>query len=98
VWPQGDWRNTYFVPENLNATVDRVEALKRLVPSGMTLPDVALRFILMNHAVATIIPGMRRVSHVNSNAVASEAGPLPQTLYTELRKHRWDRQPTSWSQ
>jgi aryl-alcohol dehydrogenase-like predicted oxidoreductase len=98
VWPQEDWRNTYFVPENLNATVDRVEALKRLVPSGMTLPDVALRFILMNHAVATIIPGMRRVSHVNSNAAASEAGPLPETLYKELRKHRWDRQPTSWSQ
>ena len=98
VWPQGDWRNTYFVPENLNATVDRVEALKRLVPSGLTLPDVALRFILMNHAVSTIIPGMRRVSHVNSNAAASEAGPLPETLYKELRKHRWDRQPTSWSQ
>ena len=98
VWPQGDWRNTYFVPENLNATVDRVEALKRLVPSGLTLPDVALRFILMNHAVSTIIPGMRRVSHVKSNTAASEAGPLPETLYTDLCKHRWDRQPTNWSQ
>ena len=26
-WPEGDWRNTYFVPENLNASVDRAEAL-----------------------------------------------------------------------
>jgi aryl-alcohol dehydrogenase-like predicted oxidoreductase len=97
-WPEGDWRNTYFVPENLKATVGRVEALKPWVPSGMTLPEVALRFILMNPAVSTIIPGMRRVSHVKSNAAASEAGPLPESLYTELRKHLWDRQPTSWSQ
>jgi aryl-alcohol dehydrogenase-like predicted oxidoreductase len=97
-WPPGDWRNTYFVPENLNATVGRVEALKPWVPTGMTLPEVALRFILMNPVVSTIIPGMRRVSHVKSNAATSEAGPLPEPLYTELRKHRWDRQPTNWSQ
>jgi aryl-alcohol dehydrogenase-like predicted oxidoreductase len=97
-WPEGDWRNTYFVPENLNATVNRVEALKRLVPSSMTLPELALRFILMNPAVSTIIPGMRRVSHVQSNAAASEAGPLPDPLYAALREHRWDRQPTKWSQ
>ena len=97
-WPQGDWRNTYFVPENLNATVDHAEALKLLVPSGMTLPELALRFILMNPAVSTIIPGMRKVSHVKCNVAASDAGPLPGSLYAELRKHRWDRRPTKWSQ
>ena len=97
-WPQGDWRNTYFVPENLNATLDHVEALKPLVPPGMTVPELALRFILMNPAVGTIIPGMRRVSHVKCNVAASEAGPLPGSLYAELRKHRWDRRPTKWSQ
>ena len=97
-WPPGDWRNTYFVPENLNATVDRVEALRPLVPPGMTLPEMALRFILMNPAVSTTIPGMRKVPHVESNVAASEAGPLPEALRTELRKHRWDRRPTKWSQ
>jgi aryl-alcohol dehydrogenase-like predicted oxidoreductase len=96
-WPQGDWRNTYFVPENLNATVDRVEALKALIPAGMTLPEMALRFILMNPAVSTVIPGMRKVSHVESNFAAGAAGPLPAALYSELRKHRWDRRPTVWS-
>jgi aryl-alcohol dehydrogenase-like predicted oxidoreductase len=97
-WPPGDWRNTYFVPENLNATVDRVEALKLLVPPGMTLPEMALRFIPMNPAVSTVIPGMRKVSHVESNVAASEAGPLPAALHSELRRHRWDRRPTTWSQ
>ena len=45
-WPEGDWRNTYFVPENLAASVDRAEALRPLVPPGMTMPELALRWIL----------------------------------------------------
>src|SRR5690554_501191 len=47
-WPEGDWRNTYFVPENLRASVDRANALKPLVPDDMTMPEMALRFILSN--------------------------------------------------
>jgi len=97
-WPAGDWRNTYFVPENLNAAVDRAEALKSLLPSGMTLPEMALRFILMNETVGTIIPGMRKQRNIEANAAVGEAGPLPTALYAELRKHRWIRKPTTWSQ
>ncbi len=97
-WPKGDWRNTYFVPENLKASVARVDALKPLLPDGMTLPEMALRFILNNPDVSTIIPGMRRRKHVESNLAASDRGPLPAPLHAELRKHRWDRTPTKWSQ
>jgi aryl-alcohol dehydrogenase-like predicted oxidoreductase len=97
-WPAGDWRNTYFVPENLNDSVERAEALKRLLPPGMTLPEMALRFILMNDTVGTIIPGMRKTHNIEANMAASAAGPLPSALHTELRKHRWDRKPTRWSQ
>lgn len=97
-WPKGDWRNTYFVPENLKATVDRVEAIKPLVPPDATLPDLALRFILMNPTVSTIIPGMRKLENVESNMAASDGGKLDPELYARLRKHRWDRKPTKWSQ
>jgi aryl-alcohol dehydrogenase-like predicted oxidoreductase len=97
-WPEGDWRNTYFVPENLNASVERADALKPLVPGGMTMPEMALRFILANPDVGTIIPGMRKLKNVRANIAASEAGPLAEDLLAELRKHRWDRQPTEWSQ
>src|SRR3989304_4144403 len=45
-WPQGDWRNTYFVPENLKASVEHAERLKPLLPAGVTMPEMALRFIL----------------------------------------------------
>ncbi|MDZ7359283.1 MAG: aldo/keto reductase [candidate division KSB1 bacterium] len=97
-WPEGDWRNTYFVPENLNASVDRAEALKQLVPAGMTMPEMALRFILAEPAVSTIIPGMRKLKHVETNLATSDAGPLAAALLRELAKHRWDRRPTQWSQ
>jgi aryl-alcohol dehydrogenase-like predicted oxidoreductase len=97
-WPEGDWRNTYFVPENLIPSVERAEALKPIVPEGMSMPEMALRFILSNQGVSTIIPGMRKTSHVDANIATSDAGPLPDDLLGQLRKHRWDRKPTSWSQ
>ena len=97
-WPEGDWRNTYFVPENLIPSVERADALKPLLPAGMSMPEMALRFILSNPTVSTIIPGMRKISHVESNIAASDAGPLPEALLTELRRHRWERKPTRWSQ
>jgi aryl-alcohol dehydrogenase-like predicted oxidoreductase len=97
-WPAGDWRNTYFVPENLKASVERAEALRPLIPPGKDMAQMALRFILNNPTVSTIIPGMRKLANVEANLRAADQGGLPVDLHTELRKHRWDRTPTEWSQ
>ena len=97
-WPKGDWRNTYFVAENLKATVERVEKLKSVRRGGISLAEMALRFILNDKDVSTIIPGMRKITNVEANTGASDRGPLPGPLHAELRKHRWDRTPTKWSQ
>jgi len=97
-WPEGDWRNTYFVPENLNASVDHAEALRPLVPEGMTMAEMALRFILSNPTVSTTIPGMRKLQHVEANIGTSDGQGLPRELIEQLRVHRWDREPTEWSQ
>jgi aryl-alcohol dehydrogenase-like predicted oxidoreductase len=96
-WPEGDWRNAYFVPENLNASVERADRLRPLLPAGMSMPEMALRFILNNPSVSTLIPGMRKTRHVEANIAASDAGPLPGELHSKLRQHRWDRQPSWWS-
>jgi aryl-alcohol dehydrogenase-like predicted oxidoreductase len=90
-WPEGDWRNSHFGPETLRESVAHANALKPLVPPGMTLPEMALRFILNNPTVSTIIPGMRKVKNVEENLRACGQGPLPLDLHAELRKHRWDR-------
>ena len=97
-WAASDWRSTYFVPENLTSTVDHVEQLRPEVPEGMSMPDLAMRFILSNPDVDVVIPGMRKARNVRGNIASSDAGPLPPGLIETLRRHRWDRTPTSWSQ
>lgn len=96
-WPEGDFRNTYFGPENLKASVQRADALKPLLSQEMTMPEAALRFILSNPDVHTTIPGMRSVGHVDANIATSDAGALPRDLIAKLRPHRWDRRPAWWS-
>ena len=97
-WPEGDWRNTYFVPENLKSSLAHADALKPLIPAGMTLPEMAMRFILSNPDVSTVIPGMRKIKNVEANIACSDAGPLSADLLAKLKPHRWVRTPTSWSQ
>jgi aryl-alcohol dehydrogenase-like predicted oxidoreductase len=97
-WPVGDWRSTYFHAGNLGATVPRVEALRPLVPLGETMAQLALRFILSNPDVTTVIPGTRRPEHLEANVAAAAAGVLPADLLAALREHRWDRPQSRASQ
>jgi len=92
-WPEGDWRNSYFAPEYLAATLTRVEPLRAVAAgAGLTLPEMALRFIVANPDVTTTIPGMRRTTHVDAN-MAAGASPLDADLVAALRAHRWNRTP-----
>jgi len=104
-WPEGDWRNSYFVPENLIPSVERADAVKKALEEwnrersmNITMPELALRFILGNDDVSTIIPGMRKLRHVESNIATSDAGPLPEELQEKMRGFRWVRKPAPWSQ
>jgi aryl-alcohol dehydrogenase-like predicted oxidoreductase len=104
-WPEGDWRNTYFVPENLVPAVEKADEIKKLLEdwnrersTRITMPELALRFILNNPDVSTIIPGMRKLHHVEANVAASDTGHLPPELHEKLRKFRWVRKPAPWSQ
>jgi len=105
-WPEGDWRNLFFVPENLIPSVERAEALKELLrnwnrehsgEAEITLPELALRFILTNPTVSTIIPGMRKVKNVDSNMATGDGKKLPEALRLKVKGHRWDRKTTEWS-
>lgn len=96
-FPPDDWRSGYFSKENLIPSVDRADALKPLVPEGSSMPEMALRFILSNPTVSTIIPGMRKIGHVESNISASDKGALDAKLLEELKNHSWVRKPAPWS-
>jgi len=90
-WPEGDFRNIYFQPENLRNTIERVDRLIPDLPQDMSLPETALRFILENPTVSTVIPGMRKLRHVESNLAVSDGRRLSPDDMARLRRHRWDR-------
>jgi aryl-alcohol dehydrogenase-like predicted oxidoreductase len=96
-FPEGDWRKGYFNPKNLSVTMDRVDRLREDLPPGMSLPELAIRFILSHPLVSTIIVGMRKEDHVRRNLALSDAGVLDAPLIEKMRRHRWDRSPAPWS-
>jgi aryl-alcohol dehydrogenase-like predicted oxidoreductase len=94
VFPEGDFRSSYFGGGLLKETVRRVEALRPIVEAAAgTLVQGALRFCLSHPAVSTVIPGMRDVRQADDNCAASDAGPLPAEVLSRLRAHRWVRRP-----
>jgi aryl-alcohol dehydrogenase-like predicted oxidoreductase len=62
-----------------------VESMRPLVPSGQTLGDLALRWILDFDAVTAIIPGAKRADQVEQNVRPSELPPLDAALRQKLR-------------
>ena len=71
-----------------------VEELKSLVPDGMTMAQMALRWILDHPAVTTIIAGASRPEQVIENASVSNLQPLPETLHRKLADiYRRDVEP-----
>jgi len=96
-FPESDWRAGYFGPENLHPTVVRANALKEYLPEKMSMPEMALRFILSNPTVSTTIVGMRTLKHLEEDISVSDGKGLPDELITQLRPHRWDRKIAPWS-
>ena len=93
MFPEGDFRHMYFSPEKLGPILEHVVALRPFVPEGSSMAETTLRFILSHPAISTIIPGMRKTPHVESNIAASDLGPLSKDLVEQLKAHRWVRKP-----
>jgi aryl-alcohol dehydrogenase-like predicted oxidoreductase len=91
-FPPGDFRNRYFKGERKQQVEDRVKKLGQFLGrEASTLPELALRFSLNSDAVSTVIPGMRSVTHVESNCAVSDGRKLSGELVTGLRQHQWER-------
>lgn len=80
--------------------LDAVEEIRGLVPEGATMAQLALRWILMFDAVATVIPGGKNPAQVTDNARAADLPPLSAETMAKLSEiydsyarpavhHRW---------
>jgi len=91
-FPEGDFREFYFRDDRKKQVADRVAALRKdLDGVPGTLAESALRFCLSHPAVSTVIPGMRKLSSVESSCSASGAGVLEDPVLARLKRHAWER-------
>jgi aryl-alcohol dehydrogenase-like predicted oxidoreductase len=80
--------------------LEAVSRLRPLVPEGATMAQFALRWILDQPGVTTVIPGARNADQARANAASAGLAPLPPETLTEVRAiyddlirpqlhHRW---------
>ncbi len=91
-FPRSDWRSGYFRGERLRETCERVNRLKAFLRPGIPdLSSLALKFALAHPAVSTVIPGMRRRSHVEANCAAAGSPGLTAEELERLKEQAWNR-------
>lgn len=92
VFPESDFRSFFFRGDRKQKVFDRVERLKLLLNhEAMSLPELALRYVLSHDAVSTVIPGMRSTRHVDSNISWSDGRRLSTDMKWRLKQFAWDR-------
>jgi aryl-alcohol dehydrogenase-like predicted oxidoreductase len=88
VFDEGDWRAEWLTPGRLEEAARRVEALEPFLAGDRpTLAALALKFCLSHPAVSTVIPGMRRIAHVEANCAVSDGRLLSEGEVEALGVH-----------
>ncbi|MGB9143512.1 MAG: aldo/keto reductase [Aestuariivirga sp.] len=91
-WESGSQPHTMFRGERFTETLSRVEALKTLCkPHFSNLAEAAMRFVLGEPEVSTLIPGMRNRKEVDLNLDYCDGKPFPEELKQHLENHIWVR-------
>jgi aryl-alcohol dehydrogenase-like predicted oxidoreductase len=92
VFPEGDFRRSYFEGDRLGRAVDRAARVADTVKgSGYSLPQAAIKFALSHAAVGTVIPGMRSAGQAEANCSVSDMPAMTPELQRALRPHNWRR-------
>jgi aryl-alcohol dehydrogenase-like predicted oxidoreductase len=92
-FPEDDYRNDWLISPS-GGRVTREERLKRALDVGALFEKagykdmiaVACKFLLSFEGVSTIIPGIRTVAHIESNAAAVEGPDIPAELFAQARE------------
>jgi aryl-alcohol dehydrogenase-like predicted oxidoreductase len=77
-------RGETFSGVDYETGLDAVEELRDLIPEGMTMAQFALRWILMFDAVTCVIPGAKRPSQAEDNALAADLPPLSEETMAKV--------------
>jgi len=87
-----DFRSNYFAGDRLERGVRRTEKIKEeFHDSGISMPELALKFALNPAAVSTVIPGIRNRVQALQNTAVSDLADLSEDQLQKLREHSWNR-------
>jgi aryl-alcohol dehydrogenase-like predicted oxidoreductase len=90
-FPPGDFRNRYFGGDRKAEVDRRIGALTAdLRIERAQMAETALRYVLSEPAVSTVIPGMRTVRNVERNTSLRDSG-LTEQERAVIRRHRWEK-------
>jgi aryl-alcohol dehydrogenase-like predicted oxidoreductase len=88
----GSQQFNMFRGERFVETLKRVQALKDLcTPYYATLAETAMRYILSESRVSTLIPGMKNRGEVDMNIAYCDGAEFPLNLKQKLPHHIWIR-------
>ncbi len=94
-FPESDFRNNFFRGDRKAQVEQHVTALTDDLgieaDDVADVADVALRYVLAQPAVSTVIAGMRSVRNVERNVATSDRGALAAQTVDRLHTHRWER-------
>jgi aryl-alcohol dehydrogenase-like predicted oxidoreductase len=80
-----------FAGVPFDVALEAVDEIRPLVPAGVTMAQFALRWILMNEGVTTVIPGAKNAEQAKANNMASDLPPLTDAAMAALRKLYLDK-------
>jgi aryl-alcohol dehydrogenase-like predicted oxidoreductase len=87
---QGDWRASWPLDVKPGWLEDQIDMANRARPvlesSGVSGPVAALKFVLRQPALSSVIPGSANPTHVAENIGASSAPPMPDGIATQLEE------------
>lgn len=75
-----------FAGVDFEKGLSAVEELKKIIPAGYTMPQFALKWILMHPEVSTVIAGGKTAKQVLENSSASELPPLEKSTMDKVEK------------
>lgn len=78
-------RGETFSGVDFEKGLSAVEALRPLIPPGMTMAQMALRWILMSDAVTCAVPGAKRPGQVEETLIAADMPPLTQETMDKVK-------------
>ena len=79
-------RGETFAGVDYATGLEVADALRELVPQGVTMAQMALRWILMHDGITTTIPGAKTPDQAVGNAAAGDLAPLPPATMERVRE------------